>query len=66
MSLVCYTLQVEGVTNEEFDTTLPSLWKLESLGIQCPNNDPVLDQFISTVCMKGGTYGCPRQKDQNQ
>ena len=51
-----HALRVEGVTNKELDTTLRSFWELESLGIQSPNNDPVLDQFTSTVCMKGGRY----------
>ena len=51
-----HTLRVEGVTNKELDTTLRSFWELESLGIQDPNNDPVSDQFASTVQMKSGRY----------
>ena len=51
-----HTLRVEGVTNKELDTTLRLFWELESLGIQSPNNDPVSDQFASTVKMKGGRY----------
>lgn len=44
-----HTLRVDGITNKELDTTLRSFWELESLGIQCPNNDPVSDLFANTV-----------------
>ena len=54
--ITTHTLRVEGVTNKELDATLRSFWELESLGIQSPNNDPVFDQFSSTVQMKGGRY----------
>ena len=50
-----HTIRVEGVTNKELDTTLRSFWELKSL-IQGPNNDPVSDQFTSTIQMKGGKY----------
>ena len=50
-----HTLRVEGVTNK-LDTTLRSFWELESLGIQSPSNDPVSNQFASTVKMKAGRY----------
>ena len=46
----------EGVTNKQLDTTLQSFWELESLGIQSPNNDPVSNQFTSTIQMKEGRY----------
>lgn len=51
-----HTLRVEGVTNKVLDTTLRSFWEFKSLGIQSPTNDPVSDQFASTIKMKGGRY----------
>ena len=44
----------KGVTNKELDALLRSFWEIESLGIQMPTNDPVLDQFTSPIQMKGG------------
>ena len=53
---VTHTLHVGGVTNKELDANLRSFWELESLGIQTPTTDPVLDQFANTVKMKNGRY----------
>ena len=53
---VTHTLHVGGITNKELDATLQSFWELESLGIQTPTIDPVLDQFANDVKMKNGRY----------
>ena len=49
-------LRVEGVTNQDLDNALCIFWDLESLGIQAPDRDPVLDQFASSIEMKEGRY----------
>ena len=57
VSLVnAHSLQIEGITNKELDNTLRSFWELESLGIKEVANDPVCDQFASTLQVKNGRY----------
>ena len=53
---ITHSLHVEGITNKELDANLRSFWELESLGIQSPANDPVIDQFTGSVKMKNGRY----------
>ena len=51
-----HMLRVEGVTNQDLDNALCIFWDLESLGIQAPDKDPVLDQSASSTKMKEGRY----------
>ena len=53
---ITHSLHVGGITNKELDANLRSFWELESLGIQSPASDPVIDQFTGSVKMKNGRY----------